>query len=179
MKSTNSWLVSMVAFFLLAVSCSATTDPATQSRIDHVCLQTSFYSYCLDIFNAHLSSNASNYKELTRIALSQTLRYVGDALVFMKKSERIETDYYLKGLYSRCGEDYNLVLKRFEHGTLAFAMGDIKKMLSEIENCGGFVEECEVVMGDKVKCMRRICMLGFLLECQFLVVASLNNFVIQ
>lgn len=149
MRSTISWLVSIVTIPLLAVSCSARWDPATQSRINHVCSQTPDYYLCRDIFNAHLFNNVSDFKALTQIALSQTLIYTGDTLIFMKKSERNETDQTLKGFYNICGKDYNVVLNQFQFGTLAFARGDIKSMLSDIGSCEGSVDDCENVLGGK------------------------------
>lgn len=152
MRYTISCFISMVFIVLLGLTRSARGDFASQLRIDYVCLQTSYYEYCREVYNAHLSDTVTShdFKELTQIALVQTLIYTGEALVFMKMSERNETEQTLKGLYRICGEAYDFVVRKFKFGTLAFARGDMKSMLSEIETCGIFVEYCEKVLGDKV-----------------------------
>ncbi|KAH6835098.1 hypothetical protein C2S53_012613 [Perilla frutescens var. hirtella] len=152
MSCTLCFLVSVVVLFL-SISPSVSVDridPATQSRINHVCQKSYDYYLCRDIFNNNLHSNVTDFKGLTQIALSRTLIYTSDTFIFIKRSESSETNTTQRDLYKICDAGYGLLLNQFQEASLEFAKNDIRSMLFDISNCERFVNDCESVLGFKV-----------------------------
>ncbi|XP_057793301.1 uncharacterized protein LOC131009919 [Salvia miltiorrhiza] len=144
---------SIVCFLVMFVSVSCAVDrkdPNTQTRINHICSQTSDYNLCQIILNKNLYTPIQDFKGLTQICLAQTIIYTSDTQIFIRNSERNETSQTQRDLYKICESGYGILLNQFTDATFAFGKGDYKSMLFDIEKSERFVNDCENVLGNKI-----------------------------
>ncbi|KAI3455169.1 hypothetical protein Pfo_011832 [Paulownia fortunei] len=140
----------MVVMVLLVLIPHSTSDGATQALINQICRETDDFNFCRDVFNKHLYRDVTDIKGLTQIALTQTLIYATDTRIFIQKSEAKETNKNIKNLYKICETGYGIVMDEFEDASLAFAIGDYRSVVFDVEKCDRFVSDCQFVLGSKV-----------------------------
>lgn len=147
-------MMSCVVFSLVVVTCrlfvASNADPATLSRINHVCAKSYDYYLCEDIFHQHLFTNITDFRGLTQIAIAQTLLFSSDTLISYQKSQRAEPDKTTRDLYAVCIEGYQVLLNQFEDAFLQFGKEDFKSMLFDMSGCERFVNDCDSVLGTKI-----------------------------
>lgn len=143
-------LMSTVVLFLLMIPHSVSTDGGTQARINQVCRATEDFSFCRDVFNKYLYNDVTDFKGLTQIALTQTLEYASDTRIFIQRSEQNAKNINIRNLFKICDIGYGILMNQFEDANLAFASGDYRSMMFDIEKCDRFVNDCQFVLGTKV-----------------------------
>lgn len=147
MKSTLCCLVSIIVIFISISGRASGTDLGTQTRIEHVCSETSDYKLCQDVLGKNLYTSIADFDALTQVCLSNILMYISDTLTFIKDAERNETS---ERQFADCDEGYGSMLTKFENAAFKFAKGDYKSMLSEIGDVKRYVTQCETALGNKL-----------------------------
>ncbi|KAL1533235.1 hypothetical protein AAHA92_33149 [Salvia divinorum] len=150
MKSRLSCLVSTIVILLSISGRASSTDLGTQTRIEHVCSETSDYNLCQVILSKNLYTSMTDFNALTQICLSHILMYISDTLTFLEAAERNETSESQRALFADCGEGYGSMLAQFENAAFEFAKGDYKSMLSDIGDTTRYVTQCETALGNKL-----------------------------
>lgn len=147
MKSRLCSFVSIIVIFLSISGRASSSDPGTQTRIEHVCSETSDYNLCQTTLTKNLYTSIADFNALTQICLSNVLMYVSDTLTFLKAAERNEAS---EKLFADCDEGYGSMLTQFENAAFKFAKGDYKSMLSKIGDMKRYVTQCETALGNKL-----------------------------
>ncbi|KAG6390706.1 hypothetical protein SASPL_148447 [Salvia splendens] len=150
MKSRLCCLASIIVIFLSIPGRASSADLGTQTRIEHVCSETSDYKLCQAVLGKNLYTSIADFDALTQICLSNILMYISDTLTFIKDAERNETNTRQREILADCDEGYGSMLTQFENAAFKFAKGDYKSMLSEIVDIKRYVTQCETALGNKL-----------------------------
>ncbi|XP_022156390.1 uncharacterized protein LOC111023296 [Momordica charantia] len=123
----------LLALFLtlVVVVRPASSDPATQQRIDRICRQMEDYGFCNRTFNENLRGPADDVG-LTLIANNQALRNASNTYQFVVQLQASEVDLATRAALENCRIGCNVVKQAFLQASFHFNQRDYANMV-EVE----------------------------------------------
>ncbi|XP_060170328.1 uncharacterized protein LOC132601242 [Lycium barbarum] len=121
-----------------------------EALIAGICRQVQDFTFCLNTFRQNLPTHPYIPKEVTRVAISQSLEHAINDRIFIEKSKANSTHKEIENLYAICDSGYGFLISLLQDATLALAKKSYKDLENSLSKCPRFVIDCHDAFGDKI-----------------------------
>lgn len=146
---TSYFLLSVLVANIFNFQTSLCDLTADEQLITGICRQVQDQTFCLTTFRQILPTHPYVPEEVTRAAISQSLKNANDNHAFKVKSKAQAKEKVIQDLYTICDTGYGLLTSLLQDSIQSLAKKDYNGLENDLTKCPRFVSDCQNALGDK------------------------------